>query len=186
MPSSHHAHIVDALDFVRRINPMSVLDIGIGYGRWGFLFREFLDVIQGRLDACDWKTRIDGIEIWEPYIGDYHRYIYDSIYIDNIVFFVDKMENYDLIFMGDVLEHISKGAATAVLDKLFNKCKYLLLNIPIGKAWLKQGALFGNPYETHVSAWEPQDFVKYSMQCPPKSYICNGKPIIFYIFRGAL
>jgi hypothetical protein len=68
MPSSSWKHISKTIEQIWDISPTSVLDIGIGFGKWGFLLREYLEVCQGRYQKSEWCIKIDGIEIFEPYI----------------------------------------------------------------------------------------------------------------------
>lgn len=138
------------------LNPRSFLDIGCGFGRWGFLAREFCDIFQGRYDKSTWKTRIDGVEVFEEYIRPHHKYIYDKIYICKIEDFINDMNKYDVIFAGDVIEHLEKSEAKDLLEKLFSKYnKSLIVAVPLGN-WY-QGEVFGNPYETHRSIWLKED-----------------------------
>ena len=48
MPTSHHTYISDVITWVRKLQPKTVLDVGVGFGKWGHLFREYLDVMHGR------------------------------------------------------------------------------------------------------------------------------------------
>ena len=70
------------------INPHSVLDIGPGFGKYGVLCREFLEIWDGRYEY-KFKRRIDCVEVFPDYITDLHRYIYNSIYT------ADAMDNFD-------------------------------------------------------------------------------------------
>ena len=79
MGTSCWAHISTAIDWIREVNPRSVLDVGVGFGKWGFLCREYLDVFNGRHFREDWKIRIIGIEGFEKYLHPASRYIYDDI-----------------------------------------------------------------------------------------------------------
>ena len=65
MPSSSPIHIPIVISIVRQMQPQSLLDIGVGFGKWGHLFREYLDVC--RIDMVEethqrdhWRVRIDG------------------------------------------------------------------------------------------------------------------------------
>lgn len=60
---------------LRRINLESVLDVGVGFGRWGFSIREFLEAWAGRPLTIQWKLRIDVIEAFSPAIAPHHRSI---------------------------------------------------------------------------------------------------------------
>ena len=48
MPSSQHYHISKIMDLIININPMSILDIGTGFGKYGVLCREYLELWDGR------------------------------------------------------------------------------------------------------------------------------------------
>ena len=46
--TGNYQNLGEAVEWLRAINPSSVLDVGAGFGRWGFLIREFLEVWIGR------------------------------------------------------------------------------------------------------------------------------------------
>jgi len=186
MPTSHHDHIVDVIDIVRYLKPKSILDIGVGFGKWGFLCREYLDVMAGRPFPENWKIKIDGLEIFEPYIQLHQSHIYNTIHIGDCTRLIDDLPSYDLMIMGDVLEHIPKPAGRQFLEKAFKKCKAFILVIPLGSAWLKQGEMYGNKHEAHISVWEGTDFEDYPRYQLPKLYFCNSKQIALYAFKGGL
>ena len=64
MPTSHHSQINQIMQFVVLTDPKSLLDIGVGFGKYGFLAREFLELWDGREEIGNWTRRIDGIEIF--------------------------------------------------------------------------------------------------------------------------
>ena len=79
MPTSPYAHIYITVQFLSSVKPSSVLDVGVGNGKMGFIARDLLDVMcgeRGKYKKQDWKTRIDGIEIFPEYIQDHQRAIY--------------------------------------------------------------------------------------------------------------
>lgn len=157
MPSSRHEHISDVVSAFLALSPRSVLDIGCGFGRWGFLAREFCDVSWERYAKTTWKTRVDAVEAFEDYISPHHRYIYDNIYVARVQDFIEEMDSYDLICMGDVLEHLEKKEGIGLLHDLRGKCsKGLIVGVPLGERW-PQGAVLGNPFEEHLSVWTRRD-----------------------------
>lgn len=124
--------------------PRTVLDIGPGYGKYGVLLREYLDP----------TPDIDAVEAWAPYVADHRlRGIYDNV-------LVDRAENlsrtelhfYDLVMMGDVIEHIEKQAALAFLDC----CRgWVVIATPVEH--FDTGPDLP-PTEAHVSHWTFADF----------------------------
>lgn len=157
MPSSHYAPIVDIIKLMIEYSPSSILDVGCGFGRWGFLAREFLDIQSDRYFKNDWKIKIDAVEIFQKYITKHHEYIYDNIFIENVESFVNKKIQYELIIAGDVIEHFDKNKGIEIIKKLYSLAdKALICMIPIGDSW-SQGDHCGNTFEKHLSIWNKKD-----------------------------
>ncbi len=161
MSTSNWQNISYNIELVKRLNPKSILDVGVGFGRWGILFREFLEVWGDNNISGDWKRKIDGVEIFPDYIKPYHNYFYDNIYIEDALTFIRNTRNsYDLINCGDVIEHFEKKKALELISLCLGKSDYLLINIPIGDNW-HQTAVNNNEYEKHRSEWSRSDFSVY-------------------------
>lgn len=162
MPSSRPDLIPFVLRFVMECQPESILEIGTGFGKYGFLFREYLDIWAAandpaRLDPANWKVRIDGIEIHEPYIGELQRLIYNRLIIGDAMEEIDKLGRYDLIFLGDVIEHFPKAEGRRLLQKcLAHADRMVLVTTP--NYFNPQGAEYGNEHETHHCLWTREDF----------------------------
>lgn len=175
MPVSTSVHISHCLSVIGTANPKSVLDVGCGFGLWGFLCRMYLDVFHERLRPEDWQARIDGIELFEPYIQAHQRALYNRIVIGDIRALAPNIDEYDLIIAGDVIEHLDKDDGKRVLEQLYAKAKRgLLVNIPLGSGWDHPEA-HGNPGELHRSQWCAEDFLAYpshtaTFQLPCGSY----------------
>lgn len=176
MPTSHHTYISRVITKIRRLQPKSILDIGIGFGKWGFLFREYLDVMNERVFSSDWQVKIDGVEIYEPYITDHQKYIYNNIFYGDICTLIEGLGQYDLIFMSDVLEHIEKERANCLIKKLRSHCKNLFLIVPIGSNWRHNRSFANNKYEKHISTWSLSDFGETKQV---SLFSCNKKQIAF-------
>jgi len=152
-------HVPRVMRMVRKHKPMSVLDVGIGFGKWGYLFREALDASNGHPLPDQWESQIDGVEIFEDYIGKPQKAVYDKIYIGDICELVETMGDYDMIFSADVIEHIEKLQALWLIGEMLKKCKWLLLLVPIGPTWYgPERFLNGNINEAHLSIWNDNEF----------------------------
>jgi hypothetical protein len=59
VPTSHSNPISTILALVESLRPNSVL--GVGFGKYGFLMREDLDVRREDYGCSDWRHRIEGV-----------------------------------------------------------------------------------------------------------------------------
>lgn len=146
------------MDLIWRTNPTSILDVGVGFGGNGVLFRQYTDIRHGRYKK--WKTRIDGIEIFSGYKNPIWKYIYDKIFIGNALSLIQKMNNYDIIFLGDILEHLTKDEALKLLNKCIKKAnKSVIVITPATfRHNLEAGLKWKNPHEVHRCFLEDKDF----------------------------
>jgi hypothetical protein len=165
MPSGPISPMPYVLFSVYQYRPKSLLELGVGFGKWGHVFREYLEITQSfddfeRYRKENWTIRIDGIEGYAPYITDAHRYIYTNIYIGDFCELIKTADTYDVVFMGDVLEHVPKEKAYELLDNCLAKAnKAVILTTPLG--FCKQDDACGNEFERHQSGWEAADFERY-------------------------
>lgn len=159
MPSSHIYQINQIMEIVTASKANSVLDVGVGFGKYGFLAREYLELWSGGGDYNDWKRRIDGIEAFPDYLTPIHDYIYDNLYIGDALDLLPKIrKKYDLILLIDVLEHFTKKDGKKLLDLCQKKGRNILISTP--RYVTRQGEVFKNPFELHKSQWGSLDFRK--------------------------
>lgn len=155
MPSSQYYQLNEILEIVMLLKPRSVLEIGPGFGKYGFLCREYLELWDGRERYGDWQCRIDCIEACEQYVTPAHRFIYDNIYTGNALDLLSQLENrYDLVLMVDVLEHFSFDDGLNLLQQCQALSDHILIASP-RHVNLQEG-VFGNPYERHRFEWNAQ------------------------------
>ena len=169
MPSSGPGTIPVALRLVWELAPKRVLDLGAGYGKYGVLFREYLglrhsheDRHRGNMSGSSPVARIDGVEGFASYVGGLHELVYDKIYVEGILDFINREWEYDFIFIGDVLEHLDKTAAVEkVLPTLVARASMgVLVSVPAKVE--DQGDTFGNPLEIHRSSWSARDLRQFA------------------------
>jgi len=149
VPSSRYNVIPFVLDKVIAIQPKSILDIGIGFGKYGVLFREYLDVWKVDQPYHNRSVQIDGVEAFEEYRNPIWD-IYDKVYVNDVMGILDELAKttYDLVFLGDVIEHFSLEDAMKLLSTL--RFKKIIIVTPY-KVY-RQDAVYGNKYEIHKSA----------------------------------
>jgi hypothetical protein len=162
MPSSRAHTIPVVINLLRQLKPRSILDVGVGFGKWGHLFREYTDILAAernptRYQRQNWKVRIDGIEGHEPYLTDMHRFLYNNIYVGDACAILPGLPSYDLIFMGDIIEHLEKEQGRHLLqDAIAKAAKAVIVSTPNEETG--QEDLCGNELERHRSVWSAKDF----------------------------
>lgn len=140
------------MEAVILLDPQAVLDIGVGFGKYGVLCREYLELWDGRENYHAFTRRIDGLEAFEDYLTPLHHYIYNQIYIGEAQSLIKTIKTrYDLVLLIDVLEHVTKAGGLNLIKNILAKNTGVLISTP--KRMEEQGDAFGNPYETHRTQW---------------------------------
>jgi len=157
MPTSVWRGIETFLEIVTKTRAASLLDIGVGNGKWGFLFREYTDVWNERYRKSDWTSQVDGIEIYSPYIQDHQRAVYTRILHGDASLTIDGLPAYDVVMAGDVIEHLEKEKGERLVRKLMHKSRRAFIAIiPLGQEWLRP-SFNENEFEAHRSVWTLDD-----------------------------
>ena len=157
MPSSHPTQLNEIVDLIILTDPQKLLDIGVGFGKYGFLSREYLEMWNSGNDYLCWTRQIDGIEAFEAYLTPLHDLIYNRIFHGDALNVLPTLEeHYDLILMIDVLEHFTFEDGLKVLEQCRKCGKNSIISVP--KLMSQQGEVYGNPYETHKYNWTQKDF----------------------------
>jgi len=152
MPSSTFAAIGPIMAAIEKIKPTSVLDVGCGNGKYGFLCREYIEY---------WLQKtpiIHGIEVFAPYVTKLERQkIYDGIFKSEAIDELEYMgsNSYDVVLAIDILEHFNEEDGKQFIGELKRVGKNVIICTPtIVK---EQGACFGNKYEIHKKQWTPDE-----------------------------
>ena len=133
---------------------IKILDIGAGCGTYSDLLKP-----EGYLN-------IDGVEVFEKYVIEYKlRSKYQNLFIGDINKLELNFENYDLIILGDVLEHLTIDDSKKLLNKI--QKSNVIITIPFESVQEKQ---FGNEHEIHL-----QDDLKFDNFF--ERYGFNWKPL---------
>ena len=181
MPSSQPYQINKIVELIRFTNPKSLLDVGVGFGKYGFLSREYLELWDGRNEYNDWKTQIDGIEVFKEYLNPVHDYIYDDIFIGNASDILPTLKTkYDLVLVIDVLEHFGYKEGMELVEKCCNIAKNILISTPLNPD--PQEGVFGNDFEKHKFRWHKKHFAHISN----KYCLYVASSLIIYIGEDAL
>lgn len=144
------------------IKPETVLDIGPGCGTYYFLCNGVYNAPNFKQYTGP-KPLMVGIEVFYPYVEKYKlNDKYNDLIISDIRYFdwngyEDKQ--FDLVFFGDVLEHLHMDHAIKVFERAKKKSKNVIISLPIVK--FPQGTVDGNPFEAHlVDDWSHERVLK--------------------------
>lgn len=144
MPTSALAVVPAVIDHMAQLQPSSILDVGPGYGKYGVLFREYLES----------HPRMWAVEAWEPYVTNFGlRGIYDRVIVADVMTVdVATVNACEAVYLGDVIEHLTKEDGVALLQRIVRP---VVVNTP--------AHFFRNPdglpwTETHRSHWTLADF----------------------------
>lgn len=157
MPTSDNRTISPILHKIIGVMPRSILDLGIGYGKYGALCREYVDF--NREDGIRhialhsaWKVFILGIEGFAEYRNPLWE-IYSQVRVED---FSDRdnwmhYDDFDLVLLLDALEHLPDKIGIELLEFLRRHNRNVLVSVPEGE--YPQDAMYGNGLECHRSVW---------------------------------
>jgi len=178
MPTSHFDQLSEIVRLIILAKPKSILDIGVGFGKYGFLARKYLE-IWGTIEYNDWKIRIDGIEAFQRYLTPVHKFIYNEIYIGNAIEILPTLKtDYDLILLIDVLEHLSYEQGRQLLRDCMAHAKNTIISTPKNMNAQHSDV---NPYENHKFQWKKKLFAEFSN----KFFVSHPRSLICYIGNDA-
>lgn len=148
MPTSQHWQIPHVLQVIAEERPVTLLDVGAGYGKYGTLAREYAA-----------PARVDAVDATAPRLPGYdHVYLGDLRELDRVL--PADAPRYDLALFVDVIEHFEKAEGHRVLAGLTARARRVLVATPLG---FRPQEIAGMPYETHRSGWWPWDFRPYTV-----------------------
>jgi SAM-dependent methyltransferase len=156
MPTSDVHNIVPILTIMQHLQPRSVLDIGCGFGKYGVLLREYLDVWQERLSPECWQTRLEGIDAFPHYRNPIWDYVYQRIHTGEAQRILPTLGKFDVVLTADVIEHLERADAMDLVRQSLERSPVLIISTP--REFYPQQDTNENPYERHRILWTAADF----------------------------
>ena len=93
-----------------------ILDVGPYDGRWSDRLRKQFH-------------HIDAVEAFEPYVDRFGlKEKYGNIFISDVLEF--EFDYYDVIIMGDIIEHLTVEQSSALINRIKDKCRQLIIIAP--------------------------------------------------------
>lgn len=115
----------------------TILDVGAGQGKYRVLLADY--------------PNVDAIEAWEPYVNDnnlaqLYRYVFNFDVYDYVESSSWGNLEYDVVILGDVLEHLTRERAQYVLRCVYDRCDDVIVVVPYE---YPQDEEDGNLYQIH-------------------------------------
>lgn len=153
MPIGSHSIVSHVARLLQDAGPRRILDLGIGFGFYGAVVRQWLD-----FGVRPWRTYLAGVEAWGRYSNPLWD-LYDLVTVQSIQDYLNSSpEQFDFIMMNDVLEHLAADEGRRILgqiDTLLSPGACLMVATPA--LYFEQGAVNGNEFERHRSFWSAAD-----------------------------
>lgn len=142
MPFSDSQGKKEIGEWISEIQPKKVLDIGPGAGVYSELVRQNSS-----------PDTLDAVEAWGPYVERFNLLEkYDNVMISDIMLISQRhISGYDLVIIGDLIEHLTHGEAFGILTSLARENENLIISFPI--LHLCQDSWEGNFFEIHRDHW---------------------------------
>lgn len=150
MPTGPLEAVPLIVDTVTAMNPGSVVDLGMGTGKYGFLIRERLDLAAGTHDL-----RLVGVEGFPDYIGPHQRAVYDEIVETDVISYLRSTgERFDVGLALDIIEHFAPADAVEFMRAALDRCRVVVVSTP--RSFYAQDE-HANALEHHRSWWARRD-----------------------------
>ncbi|MBE9592366.1 MAG: class I SAM-dependent methyltransferase [Proteobacteria bacterium] len=154
------------------VDGYTILDIGCGGGKWGFLLRLYWWCTEKGKEESDYRKRkidpqaerLDGFDIFLPHLKKLKsRKIYDNLIYGDACTLPFKDNSFDVCIASEVLEHLEKDIGIKFLKEAERVSKKsVILTTP--KYPGKYGGVLTvdgfNPFDQHVSQWTFKELKK--------------------------
>lgn len=164
MPSSAIEGVPYIIEYLRKHKPnlTSILDVGVGFGKFGYLLRDYFDAkTHFRFQPHEWKLQIIGVDAYAGYLSHIQRAIYTKIVIGDIFEVLPELGRFEVALLSDVIEHFSKEKGILLLRQLFDHVEDIVISTPLGFLPKIGGSVQINPLEQHLSGWQLEDFSEF-------------------------
>jgi hypothetical protein len=161
MASSFPSQIPIIIHLLAKLCPATMLDIGKGFGKYGFLVHEYVGIDPGKRPnpnvslAQQSRVSVDAVECNENYLWPHICQLYRNVHIGRIEDLYRSLPRYDVVLMADVIEHINKTDGLSVSKHFVEEGSSVIISTPY--KFFDQD-LYQSGDEHHVSHWTPRDF----------------------------
>ena len=137
MASSFSIQIPAIVYLLQQLKPASVLDIGKGFGKYGFLIHEYVGIDNtkkinpGLSMSMQSSVKVDAVEADEDLMLPHLDQIYSKVYFGDVFKIYKELPRYEVILMVDVIEHLDKENSLSMLKYFLSKNSTVLISTPL-------------------------------------------------------
>ena len=163
MATSFVDQIPTVIHIIARLKPKRIIDIGKGFGKYGFLIHEYCGIDTAKAPnpratmAEQSRIHIDAVDINPDYTFPHLDQFYSRIFEGDVLDFYRELPVYDFVLMADVIEHLAKTPALDLLRHFLASKATVLVTTP---AKFFQQTLYDSEAERHQSFWNREDFAQ--------------------------
>ena len=151
MPHSSFIFDKSIEEIMRLLKPETILDLGAGAGKYGKLIKNINPSVQSI-----------AVEIEKDYIKKFNLLsIYDEVWNISVTDLIKPKyydSTFDVIMIGDIIEHLKKSDGIDLLNFLIYRCRWIILEFPYRYL---QNFVDGYHSEAHISVWTKDNFVSF-------------------------
>jgi hypothetical protein len=146
-----HAQVVEPYvmnEIPKNLDNYMILDTACGLGSYAYKIRI----------GKEGKPIIVGLDIWKPYLMKIKALrLFDDLILGDAMYLPFCSSSFDIVLASEIIEHLPKGMGKKLLSEIERISKKLVVVVtPCG--FMPQDDVRGNPYEAHLSGWNPEDF----------------------------
>ena len=160
MPYSSEVFDNSIKELFARWKYKTYLDIGVGAGKYGAIIK-----------SLSGGNHVTGIEIEKEYVERFGlENLYDEIANKDVLSIVSGAQEimYDVVIMGDVLEHLLKSDGLDLVHFYVYRCKRMIVVYPSKYVQYDVG---GKKSESHRSVWGEWDFDHFEHEHKSDGYM---------------
>jgi hypothetical protein len=193
MATSYSSQISAIVHLISTLKPTTILDIGKGFGKYGFLLHEYYGIDNSVRPnpthslAEQSRIAIDAVECNPNYLWPHLTQFYRQVFSDRIETLYKSLPRYDVILMADVIEHLRKEDACSIVKHFLDSGSTMVIATP--RVYFDQ-EFFESPDEHHLSHWTIKDFralgrCDYQNAGPGRIYLVSSGPLDIRGFGSA-
>lgn len=171
MPYSSEIFDGEIKEIIKKINSTNFLDLGAGAGKYGELVKAIVP-----------QAKTIAVEIESDYIERFSLgKIYDEVWNMSVLNLISPEyydKAFDLVMVGDIIEHLKKSDGTDLVNYLVYRSKWIIIEFP---HHYLQNAVDGYDSEAHISVWGESDFINFDST---KLYKKEGQRLV--VIKGYL